>query len=84
MPQHPIRRRSPMWVRELSQPALHSLAGRLRRTSRHEDLSGGQEWLWEACVSELAYRRRSTSTAWPTCSCDLCFDTTWEELELPY
>lgn len=84
MSQRPLRRRSPLWVRELSQPALHSLAGRLRRDQASVDLTKGQEWLWDACISELAYRRRSTSSAWPTCSCDLCFDTTWEEQELPY
>jgi hypothetical protein len=40
------------------------------RTS--EDLSEQQEWLYDACVSELEYRRRVTRPIWRCCSCRYC------------
>jgi len=69
----PLRRRSPLWVRELSRSQLHALAFRLQHEGMTKDLTRGQEWLWEACISELEYRRRTTR--WPDvrCSCQLCW-----------
>ena len=69
----PRRRMSPQWVRELPSRTLHALAFKLQRLSVSTDLSPGQEWLFEACVSELEYRRRTTR--WPEvrCTCQLCF-----------
>lgn len=69
----PLRRRSPQWVRDLSERELHQVAFRLHHERTEADLSRGQEWLWEALVSELEYRRRRAR--WPErrCSCELCF-----------
>lgn len=68
----PIRRRSPLWVRSLSSADLHAIAGRFARQRRCVDLTDRQEWLWDACVSELEYRQRTTSPSWQRCSCHLC------------
>jgi hypothetical protein len=67
------RRRSPSWVREMSDREVHSIAFRLNYQRQQEDLSGPQEWLYDALVSELAYRRRRAR--WPErrCSCELCW-----------
>jgi hypothetical protein len=74
MPDEPARRRSPRWVRELSDREVHGIAFSLRNQQQQEDLSDPQEWLWEALMSELAYRRRNSS--WPDhrCSCELCWE----------
>jgi hypothetical protein len=67
------RRRAPEWVRALASPSLHSLAGRLQRDFRLEGLSRGQEWLLDACISELEHRHRHPET-WTRCDCDLCIE----------
>lgn len=67
----PHRRRSPGWVRDLSQTQLHALAGRLCRLYRTEGLSEQQDWLLDCCISELEYRQRRTSV-WLRCTCELC------------
>jgi len=51
---------------------LHGLAGRFARDRRSVDLSAAQEWLWDALISELEYRRRTTRPSWQRCSCELC------------
>lgn len=66
------RRRSPYWIREYDSKALHGLALRLMNQQTGRDLSERQEWLWEAVVSELEYRRRNERNPWLVCSCQLC------------
>jgi hypothetical protein len=70
----PLRRRSPAWVRALPLATLHAIPMTFDRRRRTEDLTGAQEWLYDACVSELSYRRRHTRPVWRACSCYLCFD----------
>lgn len=67
------RRRSPGWVRSMSDREVHQIAFRLLHEQRSSDLSRPQEWLLSACISELEYRRRRA--LWPErrCSCELCF-----------
>jgi hypothetical protein len=43
----------------------------MRRT---QDLSDAQEWLYDACVSELQYRKRTARPTWTACSCWYCFE----------
>lgn len=68
------RRRSPLWVRELSDRACHGIAMKLRVESQALDLSPQQEWLWEALISELEYRRRVAMRRrfGSPCTCELC------------
>ena len=66
------RRRSPGWVRALSDRDVHAIAGRFARQRVSADLTERQEWLWDACISELEYRRRTTRPLWRSCSCYLC------------
>ena len=56
----------------MNQSALHGLTLHLRHASTVEDLTDRQEWLWLACISELEYRQRHMSSAWPRCACELC------------
>lgn len=72
MPLH--RRRAPLWVRDMSSREIHGICFRLNHERREDVLSDPQEWLWDACVSELEYRRRQAR--WPDhrCSCELCID----------
>jgi hypothetical protein len=68
----PTRRRSPGWVRAYHSRGLHALAFRLMDLRRSADLSERQEWLWDAVISELEYRRRThPRPAW-ACACQLC------------
>lgn len=66
------RRRSPRYVREWSSKALHAVAMKMNRERTSGDLSEHQEWLFDAIVSELEYRRRQTRPVWRACSCFLC------------
>jgi hypothetical protein len=67
-----VRRRSPGWVRAYNSKALHGLAFKLMNLRTSEDLSDAQEWLWDAVISELEYRRRThPRPAW-ACACMLC------------
>lgn len=68
----PARRRSPLWVRQLPSRTLHGIAGRFQRQRASADLTAAQEWLWDALISELEYRHRTTRPAWQRCSCALC------------
>ena len=70
--EEPTRRRSPAWIRRLDSRTIHGMAGRFLREQRQRDLSKGQEWLWRSLISELEYRRRSTTQGWLACSCALC------------
>lgn len=73
MTEHPAtRRRSPGWVRAYSSPSLHGLALKLMRMRTSEHLSDAQEWLWDAVISELEYRRRRDYGRLQACSCMLC------------
>lgn len=67
------RRRSPGFVREWSTPALHAVAHRFNMMRMRADLSDQQEWLFDAIISELEYRRRRTRPRWKACSCLFCF-----------
>lgn len=67
------RRRSPAWVRALSLRELHAIAMRFDRDRQGQDLTEAQEWLYDALVSELEYRRRQARPTWSACSCWLCF-----------
>lgn len=66
------RRRSPGWVRCMSDAQLHATAMKLARDSETRDLSAAQEWLWQSLISELEYRWRTTRPASFRCSCMLC------------
>lgn len=66
------RRRAPAWVRAYSDRSLHGLGIRLQRDMRHIDISAGQQWLFDAVVSELEYRHRRTRPTARRCSCELC------------
>jgi len=67
------RRRSPAWVRAMSSNELHGIAGSFARERQSADLSDAQEWLWDAVISELEYRRRQARPTWSACSCWFCF-----------
>ncbi len=67
----PLRRRSPLWVREMPGNSLHGLALRLMSDSTRQDLTDGQEWLWSAVISELEYRHRAARPE-ARCACELC------------
>lgn len=68
----PHRRRSPGWVRAMSDRDVHGLAFKLEREWQQGRTTDAQEWLWGACISELEYRRRhSLRPAW-ACACRLC------------
>lgn len=69
---HATRRRSPGWVRSMTSAGLHGILGRFDRQRQGQDLSEGQEWLYDACVSELEYRRRTTRPMWRACACRYC------------
>lgn len=68
------RRRSPYWVRALSDTATHALAGKLARDSKYcAEFSSHQSWLLDACISELEYRaRRDRRDGIRSCSCEFC------------
>lgn len=76
-------------MREWSDRELHAVGMRFNIDRKTEDLSLEQEWLYDAIVSELEYRRRRAIRAhrWQEqCSCFLClgpFETAWEQLQLP-
>jgi len=60
------------YVSEWSSKSLHAVATRMNRDRQSADLTEHQEWLWDAIVSELEYRRRHTKPVWRSCSCWLC------------
>jgi hypothetical protein len=68
----PARRRSPQWVRDMADRELHAVAFRLQHERKEAGLSDAQEWLFDALISELEFRRRRA--LWPDrkCSCELC------------
>jgi hypothetical protein len=68
------RRRSPGWVRDLTRDQLHGLALSLRRRWWEGVASSHEEWLLDACCSELEYRRRNGLRRGDAkvCSCELC------------
>ena len=61
-----------MWVRETASRDLHAIAERFNRTRPTADLTERQEWLYDAIISELEYRRRQFRPSWKACSCYLC------------
>lgn len=77
----PPRRRSPLWVRRLDDRVVHALAFRLNSQRTSEDLSEAQEWLFDACVSELEYRHRQSGPGRLRCSCALCLPPFVEYLD---
>lgn len=72
-PDRPERRRSPQWVRQMTDRELHQIGFRFNFERQSADLTERQEWLWDAVVSELEYRRRTTRPTWKACACELCF-----------
>jgi len=66
------RRRSPLWVRQLTSQKVHGIATKLQHEQRQHDLSERQEWLWDCLISELEYRARREPRWWLRCSCELC------------
>lgn len=66
------RRRAPAWVRAMPSRDLHGILGRFDRQRVGQDLSDGQEWLYDAAVSELEYRHRAEGQVWKRCSCRYC------------
>ena len=66
-------RRSPQWVRDLSDREAHQIAFRLQHEREVDVLSDPQEWLWDALISELEHRRRNARWPQRRCSCALCF-----------
>lgn len=72
----PPRRRSPYWVRALADQALHGLAGKLQRLEHEPQASftSHQDWLLDACISELEYRaREDRRRGIGACTCCFCF-----------
>jgi hypothetical protein len=67
-----MRRRSPYWLRQYHSRAIHRLAFKLQRDGLTRGLSEQQEWLFQACVSELEYRRRHADRPAWACACQLC------------
>jgi hypothetical protein len=67
-----VRRRSPAFVRQMTSEALHGICGKLTHDQVTEDLSERQEWLWEAVLSELAYRNRRRGPG-TRCTCQWCW-----------
>jgi len=67
------RRRSPGWLRALSDRGVHAVAQRA-----HHKLMGGEETsqtarLFDCCISELEYRaRRDARDGMKPCSCQWC------------
>lgn len=68
------RRRSPAWVRQMDARQLHATAGKLQRLRATDGVSVRQEWLWDALISELEYRRRREKDPWKMCLCEFCCD----------
>ena len=57
----------------MSDGELHGIAFRFNHERQSADLSDRQEWLYDAIISELAWRRRNAIPGWSACSCELCF-----------
>lgn len=67
------RRRAPYWVRSLTDQALHGLALKTQRSFEVGWISDRQEWMLEACISELEYRaRRDARAGIKACVCQMC------------
>lgn len=67
------RRRSPAWVRAMSDQQLHGLGGKLVREERYGGISERQSHLLDSVLSELEYRtRRDLRAGMRSCSCELC------------
>lgn len=79
------RRRSPGWVRSMESRNVHALAFRLRNRFMVEGISSAEEWLLDACISELEYRRRRALRArsWSACACELCKGGEAPPVDLP-
>lgn len=71
---------APGWIQAMPDRELHSVAGRLLRESRTDDLSKGQDWLLDRLLDDLEWRRRVAlrKRGWP-CSCWLCMPRDWLE-----
>lgn len=72
------RRRSPGYVRAMSDRALHGLGARLRRDFATVGLTEQQDWLLSGVISELEYRRRVERDPWKQCACELCMSPFWD------
>jgi len=51
---------------------VHGIAFRLMQEERTADISDRQEWLWNACISELEWRHVNEPRFLKRCSCELC------------
>lgn len=67
----PFRRRSPAYVRSMTQRELHALTGGLVKRYREGTITRMQDWLLDGCFSELEHRRRNWSYL-ARCSCEFC------------
>jgi hypothetical protein len=67
------RRRSPRYVRKMTDRQVHQLCGRLMGKATRGPITLPQEWLLSACFSELEFRARRDLRAGITpCSCAWC------------
>lgn len=67
------RRRSPAWVRVMSDSQLHGLAGKLAREERFGRMTSRQSHLLDSVISELEYRvRRDLRANMRSCTCEYC------------
>lgn len=75
------RRRSPHWVRAMSDQQVHSLTGKLDRDFRYGNpFSDPQDWLLNACIAELQHRaRRDRRDGIKSCVCEWCCGPTLED-----
>jgi len=70
-----VRRRSPGWVRALSDGALHGICWRLHREFTQDALTPAQDWLLTCVIEELGYRRRHAERvagSLSACHCAMC------------
>lgn len=80
------RRRSPGWMRALTDSGVHGLAGRTLRRLTHGVVDEDRaEWVLEAAISELGYRaRRDRRAGIRPCSCQWCVESSSDDGTSPF
>lgn len=76
------RRARPLWVRELDHRQLHALVGKMHRQRWEGGLTDRQEWLWDQCMVDLAWRR-SHALGLRKCTCWFCVGASYLEDQEP-